>query len=45
MPKVLSLPYTKYNNWFIKVKSTSTPRLFLDQSVTVEKPGSTGAWF
>ena len=39
MLKVLSLPHTKYNNRFINGKSTSTPRQFLDQSVTVENPG------
>ena len=39
MSKVLSLPHTKYNNRFIKVKCTGTPRQFLDQSVTVANPG------
>ena len=39
MSKVLSLPHTKYNNRFIKVKCTITPRQFLDESVTIAKSG------
>ena len=38
MSKVLFLPHTKYNNKFIKVKSTSTLHMYFDQSVTVENP-------